>query len=222
MHVTKYGHSCVDVSVPGGRIIIDPGAFTPTWPVAEATAILITHQHFDHVVPERLAADLRDRPGLPVFAPAAVADMLSESGLAAGSVRPVTAGDSFRVAGMEIVVFGEDHATIHEDIPTVANVGFLMDGRVFHPGDAWTVPPVSAYRDGRLDLLLAPIHAPWARAGLTIDWIRRIHPRHVLAIHDGLLNDEGLDLMGRLLGERGPGTGATYRRLEPGQGLDVG
>src|SRR3712207_7144703 len=35
---------------------------------------------------------------------------------------------------------GELHAVVHPEIPRVANVGFLVGGVLFHPGDAFTVP----------------------------------------------------------------------------------
>jgi hypothetical protein len=52
----------------------------------------------------------------------------------------VGAGDAVEVAGFEVHVHGELHAEIHPEIPRTANVGFLVAGQVFHPGDALTVP----------------------------------------------------------------------------------
>ncbi len=50
-------------------------------------------------------------------------------------------------------VHGELHAVIHPDIPRVTNVGFLVEGgKVFHPGDALTVP------DHPVETLDAPGH----------------------------------------------------------------
>ena len=49
------------------------------------------------------------------------------------------------------------HAAIHPDVPQIANVGYLVDGLVLHPGDAFTVP------DAAVELLLVPIAAPWLK-----------------------------------------------------------
>jgi hypothetical protein len=42
-------------------------------------------------------------------------------------------------------------------MPVVANVGFAIDGNVFHPGDAFTEP------DEPVTTLLLPITAPWLK-----------------------------------------------------------
>jgi len=37
-------------------------------------------------------------------------------------------------------VHGQEHARSHQEIPVVPNIGFLVDGELFRPGDALTVP----------------------------------------------------------------------------------
>jgi hypothetical protein len=49
-------------------------------------------------------------------------------------------GDAFTAAGFDVKVYGEYHGAIHPDLPKSANVGFLVDDSLFHPGDALTVP----------------------------------------------------------------------------------
>jgi hypothetical protein len=130
-------------------------------------------------------------------------------------VHVVGHGDVADVAGFEVSVHGELHAEIHPEIPRVANVGFLVDGRVFHPGDALTVPEVP------VATLLLPLHAPWSRAADVIDYVRAVHADQAYAVHDGLLNDTGLGLMSGLLGERGPGTPTPFSRLAPGETVEL-
>jgi hypothetical protein len=69
-----------------------------------------------------------------------------------------------------------------------------VDGVVFHPGDALTVP------DRPVDTLLLPINAPWCKVGETADYVREVRPKHVVDIHDGLLSEIGVGLYGRVLG----------------------
>jgi Beta-lactamase superfamily domain len=132
-----------------------------------------------------------------------------------GRVHAVGHGDAFTAAGFEVTVHGELHAQIHPDIPQVKNVGFLVGGQVFHPGDALTVPeePVAT--------LLLPAHAPWSKTGELIDYVRAVHADQAFAVHDGLLNDTGLGLVAGLLGERGPGTPTPYSRLAPGDSVEL-
>ncbi|HET9169870.1 MAG TPA: MBL fold metallo-hydrolase, partial [Actinospica sp.] len=140
MQLTKHAHACVTLAKDGARIVIDPGAFTPdaATAVAGAEAVLITHEHFDHFDENVLAQALEERPELRVYGPASVVDRWQDA--RKGQVTAVAEGDEFNVAGFAIAVFGEQHATIHRDIPAVANVGYLVDSALYHPGDAYHVP----------------------------------------------------------------------------------
>jgi L-ascorbate metabolism protein UlaG (beta-lactamase superfamily) len=212
MELTKQGHACVVLSDEERRIVIDPGAFTDPTCLAGATAVLITHEHFDHFEPQRLRAALDADPALEVWTNASVAGQLEGLG---GRVHVVGHGDAVSVAGLEVHVHGELHAEIHPEIPRIANVGFLVAGRVFHPGDALTVP------DEPVSTLLLPVHAPWSKLAEVIDYVRAVDADQAYAIHDGLLSDTGLGVVGGLLGERGPGTPTPYSRLAPGDAVDL-
>ncbi len=204
MELTKFGHASVALERDGRRLVVDPGAFTDASALDGAEAVLITHEHVDHFLEERVRAALADVPGLEVWTNPTVAAALDGLG---ARVHAVGHGDAFTAAGFDVKVFGEWHAVIHADIPVVRNVGFLVDDAVFHPGDALTTPDVP------VDTLLVPAHAPWSRTGDLVDWVREVKPRQAIGVHDALLSELGLGLVARLLGEGGPGTGAPYRRV---------
>ena len=124
-------------------------------------------------------------------------------------------GDAFTAAGFDVHVHGELHAEIHPDIPRIPNVGFLVGGQVFHPGDALTVP------DEPVATLLLPVHAPGRRPRRSSTTCGRCDADQAYAVHDGLLNDTGLAIVGGLLGERGPGTPTPYSRLAPGDSVEL-
>jgi len=212
MELTKHGHACVVLSDGDRRLVLDPGAFTDPAALDGASAVLVTHEHPDHFVPERLRAAMEADPALEVWTNGSVAGQLEGLG---GRVHVVGHGDAFTAAGFEVTVHGELHAQIHPDIPQVPNVGFLVNHLVFHPGDALTVPeePVAT--------LLLPAHAPWCKTGELIDYVRAVHADQAFAVHDGLLNDTGLGLVAGLLGERGPGTPTPYSRLAPGDSVEL-
>jgi L-ascorbate metabolism protein UlaG (beta-lactamase superfamily) len=184
LQLTKYAHACVSLAGHDARIVIDPGTMTPdaAQAVAAADAVLITHEHFDHFDEELIAKSLEARPELKVYGPAAVVDRWSAR---RGQVTAVAAGQTLDVAGFEISVFGELHAVIHRDIPQVTNVGYLVDGGLYHPGDAYHVP------DAPVSTLLLPTSGPWAKLGEAADYTREVAPGRLIQIHELLLSEIG-------------------------------
>jgi L-ascorbate metabolism protein UlaG (beta-lactamase superfamily) len=212
MELTKHGHACIVVSDGDRRIVVDPGVFTDPAALEGATAVLITHEHADHFEPQRLRSALDADPALEVWTNKSVAAQLEGLG---DRLHVVGRGDAVSVAGLDVHVHGELHAEIHPDIPRIANVGFLIGGQVFHPGDALTVP------DEPVATLLLPLHAPWSKVAEVIDYVRAVDADQAYAVHDGLLNDAGLSIVGGLLGEKGPGTPTPYSRLAPGDSVEL-
>jgi L-ascorbate metabolism protein UlaG (beta-lactamase superfamily) len=212
VQLTKHGHACVVLSDGDRRLVVDPGSFTADDAWAGASALLVTHEHVDHFVPGKVRTALDADPALEVWTNSSVAAQLAGPG---SRVHVVGPGDTFTAAGFDVSVHGEWHAVIHPEIPLVRNVGFLVEGTVFHPGDALTVPEVA------VPTLLLPAHAPWSKTAELIDYLRAVQAERALAVHDGLLNDTGLGLVAGLLGERGPGQPTPYTRLSPGESVDV-
>jgi L-ascorbate metabolism protein UlaG (beta-lactamase superfamily) len=212
MELTKHGHACVALTDGDRRLVIDPGGYTDAAALDGAGAVLITHEHADHFEPERLRTALDADPALEVWTNTSVAARLEGLG---SRVHVVGNGDAVTVAGFEVHVHGELHAEIHPDIPRITNIGFLVGGRVFHPGDALTVP------DEPVATLLLPMHAPWSRTADLIDYLRAVQADQAFAVHDGLLNDAGLGVVSGLLGERGPGTPTPFSRLTPGDTTEL-
>ena len=212
MELTKQGHACVVLSDGDRRLVIDPGGFTDASALDGANAVLVTHEHPDHFLPDRLRAAMDADPALEVWTNGSVAGQLEGLG---GRVHVVGNGDTFSTAGFEVSVHGELHAQIHPDIPRIPNIGFLVGGQVFHPGDALTVP------EEPVPTLLLPMHAPWSKVSEVIDYVRAVHADQAFAVHDALLSDAGLGVVGGLLGERGPGTPTPFSRLTPGDSVEL-
>ena len=212
MRLTKLGHACVRLEKDGMTLVVDPGSFSAADALEGAHAVLITHEHVDHVVADRLRVAIQRNPDLRIWSTRTVAGLLTDA-----HVEAVTDGEAFSIDGrFDVQVRGEWHAVVHPDVPRILNVGFLVDGLVFHPGDAFTLPAQP------VDTLLVPVHAPWSKVAEVIDYVRAVKPRQVIPIHDGLLNDVGLALVDGLLGERGPGIGAEYRRVANAASIELG
>ncbi|KUJ71032.1 MBL fold metallo-hydrolase [Streptomyces albus subsp. albus] len=215
MKLTKKGHACVRIEKDGRVLVIDPGAFTEQDAVAGADALLVTHEHLDHFDEGRLRTALEANPRTAVWTLRSVAEQLSAA--FPGRVHTVGDGDTFTAAGFDIQVHGELHAVIHPDVPQITNIGFLVDGALFHPGDALTVP------EHPVETLLIPVQAPWNKLSEVVDYVREVRPRHTYDIHDGLLSDLAHPVYGRMLGPEGrPGLGgASHTRLAPGESVSL-
>lgn len=213
MRLTKFGHACVRIAHDDHVLVLDPGSFTQREAVEGATAVLITHEHADHLDVEHLRAT-----DAPVFTIAAVARAIAEVAPdVAERVTVVRPGETFD-AGVPVRAVGEKHAVIHPDYDRFDNSGYLLDlgdQRVFHPGDALTGP------DEPVDLLLAPVCAPWLKIGEAVDFARAVGAPRSLAIHDRVYSDIGLGMADqhfrRLLGED-----QAWVRLADGADLDEG
>lgn len=176
MRITKREHACVRLEKDGRVLVIDPGEFTDPESVADADAVLVTHEHFDHFAADRIPS------GAEVWSCAAVAKSLPEAHV-------VSEGDTFETAGFHVAVTGKWHAIAHPTPPLAQNVGFLVDNDAFHPGDSLTPPgaPVGT--------LLLPVDAPWLRVFDAVQFLRAVRPERAYAIHDGLLNEHGLHVV---------------------------
>lgn len=178
MRVRKFGHACLLVEEADTQILVDPGAFSPGWEELRGLAgVLITHQHADHVDLQRLPALLEANPDATLYLDAGSAPQVSGHGF---NVVVVTDGDKLDVNGVTVEVIGRDHAVIHPDIPGIPNVGYLIGERLFHPGDALTVP------DKEIEVLGLPAAAPWARVSELIDFQRKVAPRVAIPIHEAI------------------------------------
>jgi L-ascorbate metabolism protein UlaG (beta-lactamase superfamily) len=209
MRIIKYTHACVRLEKDDRALVIDPGTFSEEEPLDGAAAVLITHEHVDHLD----AGKLERHPDAEIWTNAATAALLTNVDPA--RVHVVGQGDAFTAAGFEVGVYGEMHEVIHPDLPQVPNIGFLLDRSFFHPGDAFTVPDVP------VQTLMVPISAPWLRAADSIDYIRAVRPSLALSVPDGLSNDIGLGVVDGLLTSMADKAGSAYRRLTPRQSVDV-
>ncbi|MGW4852139.1 MBL fold metallo-hydrolase [Streptomyces sp. NPDC004288] len=210
MKLTKKSHACVRLEKDGRTLVLDPGMFTEEDAVLGVDALLVTHEHADHFDEGRLRAALDANPAAEIWTLRSVADRISAA--FPGRVHTVGHGDAFTAAGFDVQVHGELHAVIHPDIPRVTNVGYLVDGAVFHPGDALTVP------DHPVDTLLLPVMAPWNKISEVIDYVREVRPRRAYDIHDALLTDLARPLYDRQIGELG---GAEHARLASGASAEL-
>jgi L-ascorbate metabolism protein UlaG (beta-lactamase superfamily) len=198
---TWYGHSCVEVTTPGGKtILIDPWFGNPRSPkpamaVERCDLLLVTHGHSDHLG-EAIQIAARTRPAWP---------MIHEMSLWAARVVPggsdavigMNKGGTVEAAGLRVTMTTADHSAgewnAEGGVPLYLGepAGFVVElengFRFYHAGDT------AAFGDMRL---IAELHAP-DLAMLPIGGHFTMDPRaaalavellgveHVLPIHYG-------------------------------------
>ncbi len=157
MRITKYPQSTLLIGENGTRILIDPGSFTlEKYPVdhfGALNAVLITHQHFDHLYIPAIKAwyDL----GVRIFGNRDVAEVLKREGL---EIDKVANRISFKINNIELTPIDLPHCRMIDGSPGPPNTGFIINGIFFHPGDG--IEPAGE----KVDNAAIPI------AGPTIDY----------------------------------------------------
>ena len=199
MRLRHLGHSCLLVEIADRTILIDPGTWSSGFEdLTGVDAIVVTHQHADHLDRARFTGVVTSNPSATIVTDPQSAALLADDGLA------VTAWDdqgTAQIGDVTLSAHGREHAFNHARVPHVANVGVSVSAAgepvLFHPGDAYDAAP------GVVDVLAVPINAPWTAVRDTIDFVRRIAPRSIVPIHDGLLSPAGRALYLQHVGTHG-------------------
>ena len=127
----------------GARILTDPGNFSAAWrSLTDLDAVLVTHQHPDHLDPQNLPALLAANPSAMVLMEPSILDLVSSGELPsigenAAGLAPDTERDHRRRAGDCRGWATCHHPSRHSRI---GNVGYVLrsegEPTLFHPGDA--------------------------------------------------------------------------------------
>lgn len=192
MEITRLGHSTLLLDSSDTRLLVDPGTLSDDWhSVTDLDAVLVTHRHPDHFDVDRLPSLLDANPSARLVVEAGVAGMVDREAEAA------SVGDTVAVGSFSLEMVGGNHAVIHEDIPRIGNVGYVVSEgsgpRVFHPGDSLDAVP-----DG-VDVLAAPLTAPWTDVAGSIDFARAVGAARMFPIHDAIVSPAGRAIYARMV-----------------------
>lgn len=212
MRLTKFEHAALLLEDSGKKLFVDPGSFTtPLTDTANTVAVVITHEHADHWTPEQLNRVLELNPDAQIFAPEGVARAAADF-----DVTVVHAGDTVEAGPFTLRFFGGVHAVIHSSIPTVDNLGVLINDELYYAGDSFTIP-----EGVEVDVLAAPSGAPWMKVADVMDYVLAIKPKRSFPTHEMVLSRAGKDMSNARIAWATEQNGGEHFALEPGDTLDL-
>lgn len=211
MKVTKYQHACVVLEEQDQKLVIDPGSWTDTFgDVQNISAVVITHVHADHCNADNIAQIVAANPEVQIFGTQQVADALPDQ-----KVVVAQHGQSIQVGPYTLAFYGGQHATIRSTMPTDQNIGVLVNGSFYYPGDSFVTPEVP------VQLLALPVSAPWLKFSEAADFVAEVRPQMCLPTHNAILSETGQGLMDRLIGGVCQEMNTTYLSLKPGESTEI-
>lgn len=205
MKINKYQHACFTVESEGKLLVVDPGEWsTDLSPTGNIVAIVITHEHFDHCNSGLISTIFDKNPDVMIISNQSV---LNKINLPINK-SVVTAGDSLQIEPFTLAFFGGQHATIRPNLPLIDNLGVMINGQIYYPGDSFSVP------DLPIDVLALPISAPWLKFSEAAEFLATTKPRLAFPTHDAILSDNGKQLLDAMISSVAEEIDTTYQRLD--------
>ncbi len=184
MKITKFGHCCLLIETKKARIVTDPGCYNKTPSLKHIDAILITHEHQDHLHIPALKKILKTNKDALVVSHKSVGTILEKENIPYFLLKDK---ETISIHGIPVTSFGTKHACIHHELPLVQNTGYLINKTLYYPGDALHVPQAP------VKILALPVAGPWLKIEDAIEFAKKVKPKIVFPVHDGMLR-QGIEL----------------------------
>jgi L-ascorbate metabolism protein UlaG (beta-lactamase superfamily) len=182
MKITKYLHSCLVFELDGYKLLFDPGKFsfaeeevTPDM-FADVDAIIITHNHPDHLDAEILK-EIISLSNAPVYTNKQVAGQIEKEGIAS----TVWEDGVYNLGPFKLQAITVIHELIMDN-PLPQMTGFILNDKVLHPVDSME-DKLLEYQG--IELLLMVTMAPFANEIRISGFADKLQPKQILPVHDG-------------------------------------
>jgi L-ascorbate metabolism protein UlaG (beta-lactamase superfamily) len=182
MKITKYLHSCLVFELDGYKLLFDPGKFsfaeeevTPDM-FADVDAIIITHNHPDHLDAEILK-EIISLSNAPVYTNQQVAGQIEKEGIAS----TVWEDGVYNLGPFKLQAITVIHELIMDN-PLPQMTGFILNDKVLHPVDSME-DKLLEYQG--IELLLMVTMAPFANEIRISGFADKLQPKQILPVHDG-------------------------------------
>lgn len=205
MKITKYRHACLTIEKDGSVLVVDPGEFSHDFIIPpHVDGIIITHEHPDHLDEKLVQKILQKHPKATIIAHESISGRFTNYSTVAAKV-----GETYAIGQFSLQFFGGTHASIAEGTPVPPNLGVLIDGHFYYPGDSFTIPEGAQVKE-----LALPASAPWLKISESMNFLAQVKPHFVFPTHDALLSEEGKAISDAHLATAALGQGAQYKRLD--------
>src|SRR3990167_1636796 len=173
MKITRFTQSCLLVENGGSRILIDPSGEDSAVDFGKLDAVLYTHEHADHFDPALCKKFMWQ--GIAVYANASTAKQIE------GQRNVVKDGQEFKAGSFQIKVIELPHCLMADGSPGPQNVGYLINAKLFHPGDGKELAGLN------VDTLAVPIAGPDISIKDAFDFAKQASAKVVIPIHYGVM-----------------------------------
>ena len=169
MRITRFTQSCLLVEDGGSRILIDLSGEDSAVDFEKLDGVLYPHEHADHFDPALCKKFMWQ--GIAVYANASTAKQIE------GQRNVVKDGQEFKAGSFQIKVIELPHCLMADGSPGPQNVGYLINAKLFHPGDGKELAGLN------VDTLAVPIAGPDISIKDAFDFAKQASAKVVIPIH---------------------------------------
>jgi len=191
-------YACVLLKMPGATLVVDPVGIRPG-DVGKVDAILITHEHYDHLDTD-LVSSIQSKTGCLVIADPTSSSLLARS-VPGDKLITVEPGSTITVGEAEVHVEECNHPPARTPVTFIVKSGGLT---VYHTADSLPFPRMSDIgATHKPDITFCTVGiAPGASPRTGVEIAKLVRPKVAIPYHTARKAD--LEAFSRLLAQEAP------------------